>query len=180
MHSFNEEFGKHFFDTLIGYSTRPSSSNLPLPFRKHNLEDTLDMAEAAATNNLASRFGVTGRNYIVTGGAQGIGFATVKAIAEAGGNVVAVDIKENPSPELLKLADTFRVKVKYIQADVTKEPSLKAAFQGAIDLLGGIDGCVTCAGIAIEKPFEEHTFDEVRNILDINVSHILHASSTCS
>ena len=128
------------------------------------------MAETSAPKDFFSLFGLKRRNYVVTGGAQGIGFAITKAIAQVGGNVVAMDIKDKPTPEFLELSGKFGVGVTFLQTDVTNESSLKAAFGRAVDVLGSIDGCVTCAGIAIDKPFEEHTWEEVRRVLDINVS----------
>jgi NAD(P)-dependent dehydrogenase (short-subunit alcohol dehydrogenase family) len=39
-------------------------------------------------------FELARRNYIVTGGTQGIGFAVTRAICEYGANVVVLDIQE--------------------------------------------------------------------------------------
>lgn len=128
------------------------------------------MSQSATSNDLASLFGLKGRNYVITGGAQGIGLAISKAIAQAGGHIVAMDIQEQPKPEFLEFPGKFGVKAIYIQTDVTNEASLKSAFKRAVDAVGSIHGCVTCAGIAMEKPFEEHTWEEVRRIMDINVS----------
>lgn len=121
-------------------------------------------------SDIGSRFGLNGRNYIVTGGAQGIGFALTKAIAQLGGNVVAMDIKDQPSAEFFELSKQFGVLVEFVQADVTKQDSLKSAFERAVNVLGSVDGCVTCAGVALDKKFEEHTWEDVQKILDINVS----------
>lgn len=131
------------------------------------------MAHSAASKDFASLLSLKGRNYVITGGAQGIGLAITKAIAQVGGNIVAMDIQDKPKAEFLEFSEKFGVKAIYIQTDVTNEPSLKAAFEQAVDALGSIHGCVTCAGIAMEKPFEEHTWEEVRRILDINVSYSL-------
>lgn len=128
------------------------------------------MAQNTVSNDLAGLFGLKGRNYVITGGAQGIGLAVGKTIAQVGGNIVAMDIQDKPKPEFLELSSKFGVKTIYIQTDVTREASLKAAFERAVDALGNIHGCMTCAGIAMEKPFEEHTWEEVRRVMDINVS----------
>lgn len=132
-----------------------------------------DMAHSAASNDLGTLFGLKGRSYVVTGGAQGIGLAISKAIAQFGGHVVAMDIQEKPKPEFLGISEKFGVKASYIQTDVTKEESLKAAFERAVDAVGNIDGCVTCAGIAMEKPFGDHSWEEVRRVMDVNVSRSL-------
>ncbi|KAI8245448.1 hypothetical protein K4K57_000140 [Colletotrichum sp. SAR 10_99] len=114
-------------------------------------------------------FELRGRNYIVTGGAQGIGFACTRAICEMGGNVAVLDIQEKPVEEFGTLSAKFSTKAIYIQTDVTSQESIKAAFDKALSEFGTINGCVPAAGIAIDKPFLEQTWDEFNRIQEINV-----------
>ncbi|KAH6689891.1 hypothetical protein F5X68DRAFT_167512 [Plectosphaerella plurivora] len=114
-------------------------------------------------------FELKNRNYVVTGGAQGIGFALTRAICEMGGNVAVWDIQDKPVEEFTTLADRFGVKTLFIKTDVTKEESLKAAFDKTLEAFGSLDGCVPAAGIAIDKPFIDQTWDEYNRIQDINV-----------
>ncbi|KAH7267907.1 hypothetical protein FSOLCH5_008537 [Fusarium solani] len=114
-------------------------------------------------------FELRGRNYVVTGGAQGIGFACTRAICEMGGNVAVLDIQQNPVDEFHTLNDKFSAKAIYIQTDVTSEDNIKAAFAKVLQEFGTIDGCVPAAGIAIDKPFLDQTWDEFTRIQDINV-----------
>ncbi|KAL2678517.1 hypothetical protein Neosp_009264 [[Neocosmospora] mangrovei] len=114
-------------------------------------------------------FELRGRNYVITGGAQGIGFACTRAICEMGGNVAVLDIQKNPVDEFNTLSDKFSTKAIYIQTDVTSEDSIKAAFAKVLEEFGTIDGCVPAAGIAIDKPFLDQTWDEFTRIQDINV-----------
>lgn len=118
-------------------------------------------------------FELTGRNYIVTGGAQGIGFTIARAICEMGGNVSIWDIQDKPvnQEEFDSLSSRFGSKTLYIQADVTKQASLEAAFQKTLDNFKSIDGCVPAAGIAIDKPFVDQTWEEFTRIQEINVRH---------
>ncbi|KAH6645430.1 putative short-chain dehydrogenase [Truncatella angustata] len=115
-------------------------------------------------------FELRNRNYIVTGGAQGIGFAVTRAICELGGNVAVLDVQPKPAAEeFANLSEHFGVKTIYIQTDVTKQDSLNASFEKALAELGSIDGCVPAAGIAIDKPFVDQTWDEFTRIQEINV-----------
>ncbi|KAL1582530.1 hypothetical protein WHR41_08703 [Cladosporium halotolerans] len=116
-------------------------------------------------------FELTGRNYIVTGGAQGIGFTISRAICEMGGNVSIWDIQNEPvdKKEFDALSSKFGSKTLYIQTDVTKQESLEAAFQKTLDTFKTIDGCVPAAGIAIDKPFVDQTWEEFTRIQEINV-----------
>lgn len=116
-------------------------------------------------------FELRGRNYVVTGGAQGIGFAVTRAICEMGGNVAVMDIQDKPvdEKEWDSLSQRFGSKAVFIQTDVTKQESLNAAFARAVQELGSIDGLVPAAGIAIDKPFIEQTWEEFTRIQEINV-----------
>lgn len=116
-------------------------------------------------------FELRGRNYVVTGAAQGIGFAVTRAICEMGGNVAVMDIQDRPVDEEAwnSLGQKFGSKAVYIQTDVTKQESLNAAFTRAVQELGSLDGLVPAAGIAIDKPFIEQTWDEFTRIQEINV-----------
>lgn len=128
------------------------------------------MATQDVLQDVRPMFELLNRNFIVTGGAQGIGFACARAICEMGGNVAVFDIQEKPVDEFSTLSQKFGVKTTYIKTDVTKEESIKAAFDRALSELGTIDGCVPAAGIVIDKPFLEQTWDEFTRIQDINVS----------
>lgn len=119
--------------------------------------------------NLPEMFSLKDRNYVITGGGQGIGFAIAKAICEAGGNVAVLDIKNEPVEEFKSLQAKFNVKTHYFQTDVTKEDSLNAAFESAISALGSLHGVIPAAGIVVDKPFVEQTWDEVNRIQQVNV-----------
>lgn len=115
-----------------------------------------------------------GRNYVVTGGGQGIGFTIAKAIAEFGGNVAFVDLRQSPVQEYNQLASEFKVRTEYYQCDVSSEESLMTTFEKVIKDFGQIHGLVTSAGIAIDKPFVEQTWQEAEKIQQVNVSAIFH------
>jgi NAD(P)-dependent dehydrogenase (short-subunit alcohol dehydrogenase family) len=86
-----------------------------------------------------------------------------------GGNVVIMDIQDQPVGEYIWLPKKFGIKTYYIKTDVTKEAELNASFSKAIDFLGTLDGLVPCAGIAIDKPFTEQTWAEMTRIQELNV-----------
>ncbi len=85
-----------------------------------------------------------GSTFIVTGGASGLGGATVRMVAAGGGNAVIADLKE---AEGQALAKELGARVKFVRTDVTDEPSGKAAVAAALESWGRVDGLVNCAGI---------------------------------
>jgi NAD(P)-dependent dehydrogenase (short-subunit alcohol dehydrogenase family) len=80
---------------------------------------------------------------LVTGGASGLGAATVRLLSERGARVVIVD-KSRERGEAL--ASELGSGVLFIEADVTSEAALGAAVDAAKDL-GGLHMAIGCAGI---------------------------------
>ena len=91
-------------------------------------------------------FDLQGKTAVVTGGAKGIGAATVKLLREAGATVHSLDIASG--------------------CDVTDEKQVKEAFAkiGAIDIL------VNNAGRTIRKTVLEITREEWESVQDLNVT----------
>jgi NAD(P)-dependent dehydrogenase (short-subunit alcohol dehydrogenase family) len=82
--------------------------------------------------------------FIVTGGASGLGAATVRMIAGGGGRVVIADLKD---VEGQSLAKEIGPSARFVRTDVTGEASAKAAVAAAVDGFGALHGLVNCAGI---------------------------------
>jgi len=78
---------------------------------------------------------------IVTGGASGLGFASVQALRAAGAKVAIFDL--NPAAGQKAAAETGAV---FCQADVLDEESLDAAFTTAREAQGAARVLIACAG----------------------------------
>lgn len=88
---------------------------------------------------------ISGKTFIVTGGASGLGRASAEAILSAGGNVVLLDV----NAETGKAAEqALGARARFAQADVTSEEQVKAAVDVAVSAFGGLHGAVNAAGIA--------------------------------
>jgi len=82
---------------------------------------------------------------IVTGATRGIGRATVEAILDRGGKVVAIARNEE-ALRALEVSEAERIRAVAVDLeDVARVPE---AAQRAIDAFGSVDGLVNCAGIA--------------------------------
>ncbi len=79
--------------------------------------------------------------------------------------MAVIDALESPVEEFHTLGQKYGTKAIYRTADVTKEDSLTSAFEGAVGDLGPFHGCVTAAGIALDKPFSQHKWDESHRVL---------------
>ena len=87
---------------------------------------------------------IPGKGALVTGGASGLGRATVEALIAAGAGVVIVDLPQSPGEVLAKeLGDRAR----FAPADVTDPDQISSAVRTAVDAFGGLHVAVNCAGI---------------------------------
>src|SRR5687768_2096996 len=84
------------------------------------------------------------RTVIVTGGASGLGGATVDMIAVAGGRAVIVDVNEAAGRAK---AAQYGANARFVHADVTSDADGKRAIHEATTAFGRIDGLVNAAGI---------------------------------
>lgn len=87
---------------------------------------------------------IDGKVALVTGGASGLGRATVEGLLAAGASAVIVDL---PSSEGETLAKELGDEAAFAPADVTDEEEVRAAVRTAVDSFGGLHVAVNCAGV---------------------------------
>lgn len=85
-----------------------------------------------------------GKTALVTGGASGLGAATVRAIVETGGRAVVADLNSETGEALTaELGDAAR----FVRCDVTSPGDVEAAVELAREQFGGLRMAVGCAGV---------------------------------
>jgi NAD(P)-dependent dehydrogenase (short-subunit alcohol dehydrogenase family) len=85
-----------------------------------------------------------GKVALVTGGASGLGLATVRSLVDAGARVVIVDLPQSDGATVAKeIGDAAR----FAAADVTSADEVQAAVDVAASELGGLHIVVNCAGV---------------------------------
>jgi len=111
---------------------------------------------------------IGGSVFLVTGGASGLGGATARMLAGAGGKVLIADLKEQ---EGKALAAELGASAKFARTDVTDEASTKAAVDAAVTSFGAVHVLVNCAGVVYgertlgkEGPHALASFARVINI----------------
>ena len=82
---------------------------------------------------------------LVTGGASGLGEATVMELAKNGAKVAIVDMD---SAKGEKLAGRIGAKAVFVNADIVSDADIRQALRKIIDTFGKINVAVNCAGIA--------------------------------
>jgi 3-oxoacyl-[acyl-carrier protein] reductase len=121
----------------------------------------------------ANRF--AGKVAVVTGGANGIGKATVLGLAQEGAKVVIVDL--NPAGE--EVAQQIRADggdAIFIQSDVSKSEPVQAMVKQAIDTYGQIDILINNAGITRDNLIMKMKDEDWDLVLKVNLSSAFHCS----
>jgi NAD(P)-dependent dehydrogenase (short-subunit alcohol dehydrogenase family) len=80
---------------------------------------------------------------VITGGASGIGEASVRLFAAEGAEVVIADVQDERGGRLAS-----ELGAEYVHADVTREEDVEAAVSHAVDVHGRLDCMFNNAGIA--------------------------------
>ncbi len=81
----------------------------------------------------------------VTGGASGLGEATVRSIAAQGGKAAIIDLDADRGQ---KLAAELQGQAIFVKTDITDEASVSEALSQTIKAFGKVNAVVNCAGIA--------------------------------
>ncbi|NLL19093.1 MAG: 3-hydroxyacyl-CoA dehydrogenase [Clostridia bacterium] len=107
---------------------------------------------------------------LVSGGASGLGEATVRKVVALGGKAVILDLAEERAAKLKEeLGDT----VLFAKGDVTNEAQVQAAVDLAVNELGGLHVVVNCAGIAIGRKVLSkkgiHDLESFNKVLQVNL-----------
>jgi NAD(P)-dependent dehydrogenase (short-subunit alcohol dehydrogenase family) len=107
--------------------------------------------------------------FIVTGGASGLGEATVRRLAAAGGKVVIADVQTDAGTALAK---TLGTSARFVQCDVTRDNDAQQTVAAA-HALGELRGLINCAGIAIgEKTIGKdgpHALASFTRVITVNL-----------
>jgi NAD(P)-dependent dehydrogenase (short-subunit alcohol dehydrogenase family) len=87
---------------------------------------------------------IAGSTFLVTGGASGLGGATSRMLAAAGGNVVVLDVNAEGGETM---ARELGARGLFVRTDVTSEADVQKAVAAARERFSGLHGAVNAAGI---------------------------------
>ncbi len=108
--------------------------------------------------------------FIITGGASGLGEATVRAFHAAGANVVIADLNSVGGE---KLADELGARAAFHRTDVASEADARGCVELALARFGALNGLVNCAGIGSAAKVlgrdGPHPLDTFARIVNINL-----------
>ncbi len=114
---------------------------------------------------ILNKFKLDGRVAIVTGSARGLGQGMAVGLAEAGADVVLVDILDMSDSR--KQIEKLGRRCETINTDLSKKEGVDPIIKKTVESMGSIDILVNCAGIIRRAPlleFSEKDWDDVMNI----------------
>lgn len=111
-----------------------------------------------------------GRAALITGGANGLGFATAVKLAEEGASIGILDLKQDAVEAAVSDLRDRGATVNGYSVDVTDESAVREAVAEFVSRAGSIDVLVTMAGIYPWVPFEDMTQEIFRQVVDVNLT----------
>ncbi|MDQ0413976.1 NAD(P)-dependent dehydrogenase (short-subunit alcohol dehydrogenase family) [Mesobacillus stamsii] len=107
---------------------------------------------------------------MVTGGASGLGEATVQRIVEQGGKAAILDLSvERGEAQVQQMGEN----VLFIKTDVTSEEEVRNAVHKASESFGSINTVVNCAGIGVAGKLLSrkgvHSLEMFSKVISINL-----------
>ena len=107
---------------------------------------------------------------MVTGGASGLGSATVRRLHSLGAKVLISDLNQKAGKTL---EDDLGEGALFIKTDVTREASVKRAVESAVNQHGGVHILVNCAGILIAEKIlgrtGPHDLEHFKRVIEVNL-----------
>jgi rhamnulose-1-phosphate aldolase/alcohol dehydrogenase len=127
------------------------------------------LLEEAKLQRMPRPKALAGRVALITGGAGGIGLATARRLMDDGACVVLCDIDREAlgeaESELSKKYGADVVASSWV--DVTREEAVIAGFRDSAWKFGGVDICISNAGIASASPVDETSLATWQKNMDI-------------
>lgn len=107
---------------------------------------------------------------LITGGASGLGEATVREIVSRGGRVTIADVNEDAGHAL---SDELGDKAIYCKTDVTSETDVSDTLDACVNTFGCINAAVNFAGIAVAAKTlgkdGPHSLKLYQKVIDVNL-----------
>jgi 2-hydroxycyclohexanecarboxyl-CoA dehydrogenase len=115
-----------------------------------------------------------GKIALVTGGASGIGKATVMEFARCGATVICADIDAAKGEKLAKEAADTNFAVKFVPLDLADSGSTRRCAAEVLSSHKHVDILVNAAGWNDVQPFVDNPSDYMDRVLAINLGGTLH------
>ena len=110
---------------------------------------------------------------IITGAANGIGYAAAERFIEEGAFVFIADFDKQAG---IHAAEQLGDNVAFIQVDVASRESVQQLVAAVIEQKGRIDILVNNAGITRDAMLTKMTEDQFQQVIDVNLTGVFHCT----
>jgi 2-deoxy-D-gluconate 3-dehydrogenase len=125
-------------------------------------------------SSILDRFKLNGKTAIVTGAARGLGQGMSLALAEAGADIVAVDIL--PADDTKKQVEALGRKCVTVAGNLGDRAQIPGVIAQAKAFSSHLDILVNCAGIIRREDFEKFTEKDWDDVMGININAVFFLS----
>ena len=112
---------------------------------------------------------LAGRVALITGAGSGVGQGVAELFAREGANIAMLDVNASGMEETRKLVEKAGRQALMIQQDVGDTAASPGAVRRVVQTWGAVNILVSCAGIALVKPFLNVTEDEYDAVQRTNI-----------
>lgn len=113
-----------------------------------------------------------GKVALITGGASGIGEATVRLFAKEGAKVVVTDVQAEKGRAVVAAIKEAGGEAAFVRADVVREAQAKRMVEFTVKKYGRLDILFNNAGVENPKPEVETSVAEWDTVMDVNVKGV--------
>ncbi|MEX3743866.1 MULTISPECIES: 3-oxoacyl-ACP reductase FabG [Lysinibacillus] len=110
---------------------------------------------------------------IITGAANGIGYAAAERFIEEGAFVVIADFNEEAG---VSAAQQLGDQALFVQVNVAEKESVKKLVSTVIEHAGRVDILVNNAGITRDAMLSKMTDEQFQQVLDVNLTGVFHCT----
>jgi NAD(P)-dependent dehydrogenase (short-subunit alcohol dehydrogenase family) len=133
-------------------------------------------ADMSTQGNFSSTGRLTGKVIAITGGCGDIGKSTGFRLCQEGAQVILLDLfsADTAAADLDTKATSGNI--TYLHANVTDRSSMESAFQTILQRHDRLDAAIANAGIVLNQPFLEVTYENWMATLDVNLTGAFHTA----
>jgi 3-oxoacyl-[acyl-carrier protein] reductase len=113
---------------------------------------------------------------IITGAANGIGFAAAERFAREGANVILADFDAEIGRQREEDLREEGLQARFIQVDVSKRESIDELVRQVLEEYGRIDILINNAGITRDSMLAKMAAEDFQKVIDVNLTGVFHCT----
>jgi 3-oxoacyl-[acyl-carrier protein] reductase len=113
---------------------------------------------------------------IITGAANGIGYAAARCFASEGAKVAIVDFNEEQGRESVREMKEFGFEATFFQVNVADRNSVDKMVKAVLETYGQVDILVNNAGITKDGMLSKLSIEDFQAVIDVNLTGVFHCT----